>query len=280
MPSPHTPSSPESSSPASVESTPLRTALSRTVGWLADRRIPRLLRAPIYRAYAGATGADLSEVRLPLAEHPSLGAFFVRRLREGAREIDSAKQHIVSPVDGRVQSLCRIEHGSVLQAKGRSYTVRQLLGGIDVPELEGGISWTIYLSPRDYHRIHAPERCRLVRSQWLDGSLYSVAPKVLARRRVLDVNERVALELETERGRLWLVLVGATNVGRMCVLGLPQGQDGYLPTPLPFERGGELARFEMGSTIVLLAPRDALEIHPQLAEKQAVRLGQPIGIWR
>lgn len=260
------------------DSTPLRTALSRSVGWLADRRIPRPLRAPIYRAYAAATGADLGELRLPLAEHPSLGAFFVRRLREGARAIDEDPRHIVSPVDGRVQSLSAIEQGSVLQAKGRGYTVRQLLGGIETPELEGGISWTIYLSPRDYHRIHAPERCRLVRAQWLDGSLYSVAPKVLARRRVLDVNERVALELSTEHGSLWLVLVGATNVGRMCVLGLPQGRNGALSTPLPFDRGAELARFEMGSTIVLLAPRAMLSFFPGLRETQAVRLGQPIGV--
>jgi phosphatidylserine decarboxylase len=257
--------------------TPLRTALSRTVGWLADRRIPRPLRAPLYRSYARATGADLSEVRLPLQEHPSLGAFFVRRLKEGARPIDPDPQTLVCPVDGRVQSLCAIERGTLLQAKGRSYPVRDLLGGLDVPQLEGGISWTIYLSPRDYHRIHAPERCKLVSSQWLDGSLYSVAPKVLARRRVLDVNERVALELQTVRGSIWLVLVGATNVGRMCVLGLGQGCNGKLRTPLPFERGAELARFEMGSTIVLLAPRGLASFQPGLQETQAVRLGQPIG---
>lgn len=257
--------------------TPFRTALSRTVGWLTDRRIPRPLRAPAYRLYARATGANLSEVRLPLEEHPSMGAFFVRRLKADARPIELDPRKLVSPVDGTVQSLCPIEQGQLLQAKGRSYAWRELLGGIEAPQLEGGFSWTIYLSPRDYHRIHAPDTCRLVRAQWLDGSLYSVAPQVLARRRVLDINERVALELSTARGSLWLVLVGATNVGRMRVVGLEQGQDGPLAKPLDFARGAELARFEMGSTIVLLAPKALATALPNLRETQSVRMGQAIG---
>ena len=104
--------------------TPFRTALSRTTGWLADRRIPRPLRSAVYRGYARATGADLSEVRLPLEEHPSLGAFFVRRLKEGARPIERDPALIVSPVDGTVQSLSPLERGSMLQAKGKPYPVR------------------------------------------------------------------------------------------------------------------------------------------------------------
>jgi phosphatidylserine decarboxylase len=257
--------------------TPFRRALSRTTGWLADRTLPRPLRAPVYRGYARATGADLAEVRLPLAEHPSLGAFFVRRLKEGARPIARDPALFVSPVDGTVQSLSPLERGSLLQAKGKPYSVRELLGGDEDPELEGGFSWTIYLSPRDYHRIHAHEDCRLTRAHWLAGSLYSVAPEVLARRMVLSVNERVALRLETPRGAFWLVLVGATNVGRMRVVGLATGREGALEPPLPFARGAELARFEMGSTIVLLAPRGLCAPLAELREGQSVRLGQPIG---
>jgi len=254
-----------------------RTALSRATGWLADRTIPRPLRATVYRGYARATGADLAEVRLPLAEHPSLGAFFIRRLKEGARPIDRDPELLVSPVDGTVQNLSVLEHGSLLQAKGKPYALRELLGGEEDPALEGGSAWTIYLSPRDYHRIHAHEDCRLTRALWLAGTLYSVAPAVLARRMVLPTNERVALRLETERGAFWLVLVGATNVGRMRVVGLQTGRAGALEPQLPFERGAELARFEMGSTIVLLAPRGLCAPLATLREGDIVKLGQPIG---
>jgi len=257
--------------------TPFRTALSRTTGWLADRRIPRPLRSAVYRGYARATGADLSEVRLPLEEHPSLGAFFVRRLKEGARPIERDPALIVSPVDGTVQSLSPLERGSMLQAKGKPYSVRELLGGDDDPALEGGFSWTIYLSPRDYHRIHAHEDCRVTRAHWLAGSLYSVAPSVLARRMVLPVNERVALRLESPRGHFWLVLVGATNVGRMRVVGLETGREGAIAPPLAFARGAELARFEMGSTIVLLAPRGLAAPLADLREGAKLKLGEPIG---
>ncbi len=257
--------------------TPFRRALSRTTGWLADRTIPRPLRASVYRGYARATGADLGELRLPLSEHPNLSAFFVRRLKEGARPIERDQGCIVSPVDGTVQSLCPLERGTLLQAKGKPYSLRELLGGTEDPALEGGFSWTIYLSPRDYHRIHAHEDCRLTEARWLAGSLYSVAPAVLARRMVLPVNERVALRLETARGAFWLVLVGATNVGRMRVVGLETGRGGVLEPPLAFERGAELARFEMGSTIVLLAPRGLCAALPGLAEGQQLKLGQAIG---
>lgn len=257
-----------------------RRALSHTVGWIADRRIPRPLRTTVYRGFARWTGADLSEVRAPLDTFQSLGTFFVRELRPGLRPFPSHPDAIGSPVDGTVQSLCAIERGSVLQAKGRSYSVSDLLGSVGrAQDLEGGFAWTIYLSPRDYHRIHAPETCRLAAVEWLGGERFSVAPKVLARRRVLDVNERCALRLECARATVYLVLVGALNVGRMRVVGVEPGHRGALVPPRAFERGAELARFEMGSTIVLLAPRGVTVCDAELAEGQSVRMGRTIGRW-
>jgi phosphatidylserine decarboxylase len=258
----------------------LRLALSSVVGWAADRRIPRPLRARVYRTYARFTGADLSEVRLDLPSFPSLGAFFVRELKPGARPIPADRDALVSPVDGTVQSLAPIERGMVVQAKGRSYALADFLGaGGDHADLEGGFAWTIYLSPRDYHRIHAPESCELVHAKWLPGDRWSVAPKVLSRRRVLDVNERCVLHLSCARARLRFVLVGALNVGRIRVVGVPHDNAGPVVPKKHFERGEEMARFEMGSTIVLLAPKGAAACAPGLAEGQAVRLGQPIGRW-
>jgi phosphatidylserine decarboxylase len=258
----------------------LRLALSSVVGWAADRRIPRPLRARVYRTYARFTGADLSEVRLDLPSFPSLGAFFVRELKTGARPIPTDQDALISPVDGTVQSLSPIERGMVLQAKGRDYALADFLGkSADTAALEGGFAWTIYLSPRDYHRIHAPETCDLVHAQWMTGDRWSVAPKVLARRRVLDVNERCVLRLECARATLHFVLVGALNVGRIRVVGVPHGNAGPVVPKKRFERGAEMARFEMGSTIVLLAPRGAVACAPALAVGQHVRLGQPIGRW-
>lgn len=257
-----------------------RRALSASVGWAADRHLPKVLRAPVYRTYARFTGADLAEVRLGLSSFPSLGAFFVRELKSGARPIPTDRDVLCSPVDGTVQSLCPIARGTVVQAKGRDYTVADLLGSAaDAADLEGGFSWTIYLSPRDYHRIHAPETCELASATWMPGDRFSVAPKVLARRRVLDINERCALKLEGSRGTLGLVLVGALNVGRIRVVGVEPAHIGNVSPKLHFERGAELARFEMGSTIVLLAPRGAIVVDPGLHEGEHVKLGQPIGRW-
>jgi phosphatidylserine decarboxylase len=258
--------------------TPLARTSSRLCGWLADRKLPSFLRAPVYRAYARATGADLSELRLSLADHPSLSAFFVRRLKQGARPFPADPDLLPSPVDGRVQTLCSIERGTVLQAKGRPYAVAELLGdGPSAAELEGGNAWTIYLSPRDYHRIHSPVDGALARLDWIPGSRYSVAPKVLERReKVLSINERAVLRLETARGPFFLVAVGALNVGRIRVVGV----DTHAPAPKPalhFARGEELARFEMGSTVVLLSPRGGFAPAPGLSVGAALKMGDTIG---
>jgi phosphatidylserine decarboxylase len=258
--------------------TPLRTAMSRFVGWAADRKVPGALRPFVYGGYARFTGADPSEAQLPVSGYPSLGAFFVRRLAPGKRTIAMDPNALVSPVDGAVQIVGPIDRGSTLQAKGRDYRVEDLLGPVaDELDLERGTAWTLYLSPRDYHRIHAPETCTLRAAYWIQGALYSVAPKVLDRRLVLPINERVALLLETEHGPIGFVLVGATNVGRMRVLGVQPGHCGPLDPAPRFERGGELARFEMGSTVVIVAPHKTAQAIEGLTHGRPVRVGEPVG---
>lgn len=256
-----------------------RRGLSRLVGWATDRRVPRFLRGTVYGGFARYAGADLSEVRLAIEDFPSLGAFFVRELKSGLRPIDPDPDALVSPVDGTVQTVCAIESGTILQAKGRPYSVADLCGGLERGlDLEGGSAWTVYLSPRDYHRIHAPVAARLEAARWIDGERFSVAPRVLDRRRVLDVNERCVLRLASAHGTFLLVLVGALNVGRIRVVGVPPS---YAAEPVrpgsDFGRGAELARFEMGSTIVLLAPRGTAAPVAGLAPGNPVRLGTRIG---
>jgi phosphatidylserine decarboxylase len=260
--------------------TPLRNALSHFTGWASDRRVPGPLRGPLYSLYGAFTGANLSESRGPLNIYPSLGAFFCRRLVEGARPIEADPLFVASPVDGTFQSICAIEDDTVLQAKGRAYSVRELLAGVGADtELTGGQAWTVYLSPRDYHRIHAPETSTISAARWVSGCRYSVAPAVLDRRQVLSINERVVLRLETARGPLFLVLVGALNVGRIRVLGIEPAAEARISMPLAFERGAELARFEMGSTIVLLSPPGGLVPIEETRLAEAVAMGNRLARW-
>lgn len=264
----------------SAPATPFKRALSLSVGWLSDRQIPRPLRTGLFRAYSRAYGVELGEVRLALAEHPSFAAFFVRRLRDGARPFDADPDVFPSPCDGTVQAFDAIEHGTILQAKGRPYPVRELLGGVgeDV-ELEGGQAWTVYLSPRDYHRVHCPLEAKLVDVRWLPGARHSVAPKVLlARPKVFSINERAVLRLESADGPLFLVMVGALNVGRIRVVGVEPTHDGPLAQPRELKRGDELARFELGSTVVLVIPPQRRPWRAQLELGRAVRMGTPLAL--
>ena len=252
-------------------------------GWLADRRIPGPLRRPVIGAYCRVTGADPGEAQLEPAGYTSLGAFFVRRLKRGARTFDADPAVLPSPCDGTVQAVGAIRAGELLQAKGRTYPVEELLAGAgDGVDLEGGHQWTIYLSPRDYHRVHSPESCELVDVRWVPGERRSVAPRVAERRaRLFATNERVVLRLATEHGPAFLVMVGALNVGRIRVVGLaegerPSGRDRGA-SQLAFERGDELGRFEMGSTVVLILPRGDARPLAGLEPGRPVRLGEPIG---
>ncbi|MFT7667933.1 MAG: phosphatidylserine decarboxylase [Planctomycetota bacterium] len=261
--------------------TPLLKALSHLVGWAADRKVPNSMRARLYRGYARVTGSNISEARGPLEIYPSLGAFFIRRLVDGARPIETDPQLIPSPVDGHFQTITTINEGSVLQAKGFSYPVRELLAGVgEEIELEGGQAWTIYLSPSDYHRIHSPEDAKLVEARWVEGARYSVAPGVLAKRQVLSINDRAVLLLETEHGPLLLVLVGALNVGRIRVLGVEPAERAELGKGLAFDRGAELARFEMGSTIVLISPAGGLKTLDSTKVGDAIQMGEALARWQ
>jgi len=265
--------------------TPFLMMASRSVGWLADRKLPRFLRPWAYRTYARFSGASLDEVRAPLESFPSLGQFFVRHLKEGARPIEADPAKLPSPADAMLQDLSVIAEGSILQAKGIDYSVRELLAGVGEDlDLEGGHAWTLYLSPRDYHRVHSPEACTLSEVRWIPGRFLSVRPKILARKPdVFAKNERAVLRLETEHGPLLLVMVGALNVARIRVIGVPTGED-VTAGERRFERGEELARFEMGSTVILVAPGPGehaqLSPLPELKQGQSIRLGHAIGLWQ
>ena len=261
--------------------TPFLMAASRTVGWLADRRLPTFMRPWAYRTYARFTGANLDEVRAPLASFPSLGAFFIRHLKPDARPIEGDPTRLPSPADSALQDLSQIQADTILQAKGMGYSVRELLAGVgDDLDLEGGYAWTLYLSPRDYHRVHTPEACVLSQVHWVPGRFLSVRPSILAKKPdVFAKNERAVMRLETEHGPLLMVMVGALNVARIRILGVETGVEVTGGTQA-FARGAEIARFEMGSTVILVSPKGKLQPLAELQLNKSIRLGQAIGRWQ
>ena len=182
-----------------------------------------------------------------------------------------------SPVDSMIQAMSPVTEGAVIEAKGRDYPVRDLLAGVgEEIDLEGGHQFTLYLGPKDYHRIHSPLDAKLVESRHIAGERFSVQPKVLAKRRVLPINERVVLRLESDRGPFFMVLVGAIIVGRIRVVGLDPFHVGPVSPPRAFARGEELGRFEMGSTVVLVTPPGFLSPMEGVQQGDSIKLGQAI----
>jgi phosphatidylserine decarboxylase len=268
--------------------------LSRSFGRIADIPLPPRFRRLVLMSFADSVGIDLSEVELPLEEYPSLNAFFVRRLRNGAREWPRDDRTIASPVDGVVGRSGEVERGMAIQAKGHSYPVADLLADRgEAAAFEGGSFLTIYLSPRHYHRIHTPTAGMVRRATYLQGSLYPVnAAAVMHIPALFARNERLVAHLETARGRVAVVAVGAYNVGRISAAFDPTwGGSGREPwvsnrrTPAPMERrydpphrlevGDELMAFHLGSTVVLLF-EPGVTLSQELRAGAEVRVGQPI----
>nr|WP_240352051.1 archaetidylserine decarboxylase [Chromobacterium alkanivorans] len=221
------------------------------------------------------------------AAYASFNAFFTRALRADARPL--ASERLVCPVDGAISQFGRIEQGQIFQAKGRSYSAQALLAGDAewARRFDDGHFATIYLSPRDYHRIHMPCAGRLLRMSYVPGELYSVNPAT-ARGvdRLFARNERVVCLFEGEDGQPFaLVLVGATIVGSMAtvwhgVINPPRpGQIrhwDYRDQDIRLAKGEEMGRFLLGSTVVLLFPQGPLSFNPGWQAAGAVRMGEPM----
>jgi phosphatidylserine decarboxylase len=264
-------------------------AYSALVGWGATRSLPPRLRGLAYRAFARAVGANLDEVELDLAGYASLGDFFARRLRHGARVIDPAPAAIIAPCDGVIAARGTAVAGALLQAKGRSYRLAELVAeGELAARLTGGAYATIYLSPRDYHRVHAPLDARVLGYDYLPGSLWSVNPRIAARRDgVISRNERVVFRLDAgPLGHVALVMVGAGGVGNIRIApGLGGGDSaGWRSAREPrrvelsgvtVARGDELGAFRLGSTVVVVFAPGRIELGGEFGDP--VRFGQRIG---
>ena len=256
--------------------------LSRTAGRLASSEAP-WVRGPLVRAFARAYGVDMAEAERPdLASYRSFNDFFTRALVPGARPVDAAPDAVVSPADGAVSQSGVIERGELLQAKGIRYAFSTLADVCAGPAFDGGAFVTIYLSPKDYHRVHLPLAGRLVRTVAIPGRLFSVnATTEAGVEGLFAVNERLVCEFETEAGRMLVVLVGAMIVASIETVwggpASPYRTRQVTEHNLAFEKGAEIGRFLLGSSVVLAFERGCVQLDPSLAAGTVVRMGGAIG---
>lgn len=250
---------------------------ARAMGQLARRPLSRLVTRAFIRTY----GVDMSEAQKELAAYPTLEALFTRRLRDGARPIDSAEDSLVSPVDGRCAAVGRTTDGHIDIAPGRTLDLAALIGEPLDDELDVAV---LYLSPKDYHRVHVAREGDLVRWRYVPGTLWPVFPAAVRRvDGLFSRNERVVVEQDTTEGRLWSVLVGAFGVGRITLTTTDlvtntggEASEAAFESVVSVNRGDELGVFHLGSTVVLAAPADRWRF--TVAADDVVRVGRPIAV--
>ena len=261
--------------------------VTQLAGRFASAELGGVTQAAISR-FVAHYGVDMSEAAEPdITRYASFNDFFTRALRAGARPLADADY--VCPVDGAISQFGAIERDQIFQAKGHHYSTCALLAGDTAlaAEFEHGQFATIYLSPKDYHRIHMPCAGRLQRMVYVPGDLFSVNPTTVRGVPGLFArNERVVSLFDTARGPFVLVLVGATIVGSMAtvwhgVVNQPRPGEikrwDYADKPVELAKGAEMGRFLVGSTVVLLWPKGTLKFNPDWAPGGAVRMGQMMG---
>ncbi|WP_420007460.1 archaetidylserine decarboxylase [Xanthomonas sacchari] len=233
-------------------------------------------------------GVDLSEAAQPDATaYPTFNAFFTRALKPGARVADPDSQALLMPADGRISQLGRIEDGRIFQAKGQSFTAAELLGDdAAAAPFANGLYATVYLSPRDYHRVHMPWTGTLRETVHVPGRLFSVGtdavrtvPRLFAR------NERLVCHFDTDFGPMVSVMVGALLVSGVETVWsgveIPRYADritrkDWRGKGITLQRFEEMARFNYGSTVIVLLPPGVAAFDPVLKAESPVRLGQAL----
>jgi phosphatidylserine decarboxylase len=261
--------------------------ITQFAGKVANLRGGALTHA-IIRRFVAKYGVNMAEAADPRIEsYPTFNEFFTRPLREGLRPIADAD--FVCPVDAAISQFGPIEHDQIFQAKGHSYSTRALVGGDQqlAHQFDHGHFATLYLAPKDYHRIHMPCEGRLKRMIYIPGDLFSVNP--LTARHVPHLfarNERVVCVFDTAHGPFVNVLVGATIVGSVAtvwhgIVNPPRTRDirewHYDDKDIVLAKGAEMGRFLLGSTVVMLFPKNVVTFVTDWAPSKSVRLGEAMG---
>ena len=268
-------------------------AITRTAGWLAERRWGVLTHAVI-KTFAACYQINMAEAQKSrAADYASFNEFFIRPLKDGARPINTEPQTLVLPADGRVSEAGVIEAGRLIQAKGHDFTALELLAGDEAlaAEFSDGLFLTTYLSPRDYHRVHMPCAAALRRMIYVPGELYSVNP-FLAQHipNLFARNERLICVFDTEFGTMVQILVGATVTASISTVwaGIinPPRSKSVLQWLYPAEgegavrlaKGQEMGAFRLGSTVINLFPKNSIRLNGSLVAGAPVRMGEALGV--
>ena len=264
--------------------------LSRLVGLIAASEMP-LIKNTFINFFIGKFGINMNEAkRKSAAEFRCFNDFFTRELEDGARPVADGDNQLVSPADGAVSQLGKIENGRIFQAKGQDYSLIELLGGDTkrAEEFMGGEFATIYLSPKDYHRVHMPVTGTLREMVYVPGDLFSVN-KTTAENvpRLFSRNERLVAIFDTEKGPMAMVLVGAMIVAAIETVwaGLITPPTRKLkvtdfrnPQPVTLQKGEEMGRFLLGSTVVLCFAKDKIHWLENLEADSPLRMGEAIAL--
>ncbi len=260
----------------------LLSSLARRLAYSQNPAISRRLIDTVIDRF----GVDMAEAADPDPRgYASFNAFFTRALREGARVPEADPRALLMPADGHISQCGRIEQGRIFQAKGQSFTAAELLGdAADAAPYADGLFATVYLSPRDYHRVHMPWSGRLVETVHVPGRLFSVGTDAVASvPRLFARNERLVCHFETDFGPMVQVMVGALLVSGVETVWsgveIPDYGDritrkDWRDRGITLQRFGEMARFNYGSTVIVLLPQGVAELAPELRAERPVRLGQ------
>lgn len=265
-------------------------ALSRLIARAAESKIPWLKNRLIERAIA-AFDINIDEAASSdLDDYENFNSFFTRALKEGARPIDQDSDALISPADGAVSQAGPITQQRIIQAKGSDYSASRLLGDSEeAKRYTDGAFTTIYLSPKDYHRVHMPIAGTLMSTRYIPGDLFSVNDKTAqALPGLFARNERLVCQFDSELGQFALVFVGA-----MLVAGIETVWGGF-ETPgrgavrnadfsgrgLRFDKGEEIGRFKFGSTVILMFQKDKIDWQDSFIPQAAVQMGEKIAKYK
>jgi phosphatidylserine decarboxylase len=262
-----------------------RHALTRAVGEAAGWDRPASLARLAVAGFARRYRLDLSEAERPLEGYRTVRELFTRRLRDGVRPIAPGADVPVCPADGRIYQAGLTSGGRLIQAKGLDYALAALLADErEAATLSGGAYLAVYLSPHDYHRVHAPLGGEITGYAYVPGELWPVNPASVASVSGLFVrNERLVIQLSTPVGRCAVVMVGATVVGRLRASFDVEAGVGRKATrvvyqrPRPVEKGAELGLFDMGSTVICCFEPGRVALEARLGPGSAVRVGEAVG---
>ncbi len=262
----------------------LLSSMARALAYSRNPRVSRWLIDTVTRKF----DVNLAEAADPdPRSYASFNAFFTRALKPGARVADADPRALLMPADGRISQLGPIEDGRIFQAKGQSFTAAELLGDArDAEPFADGLFATVYLSPRDYHRVHMPWTGTLRETVHVPGRLFSVGPDAVANvPRLFARNERLVCHFDTDFGPMVQVMVGALLVSGVETVWSGEEIPAYgdritrkdwRGKGITLERFAEMARFNYGSTVIVLLPPGVAEFDPALMAESPVRLGQPL----